>query len=239
MIDKSIALNFRSHYSKEYPFPHIVIDNFLHAPTLEKSWVEMKNFEYFGYDGTAYSAEHQVNKFFTPWCENNINDIKLVAPTTYFLMEYFNSPDFIDFVEKLTGIDDLIPDYTWFGGAVHKISRGGKLDIHADYTKHRFQDMYRRLTMLIYMNKDWDLSWGGNLELWDKEMQTCVKEIEPIFNRMIIFNVTNDSFHGHPKPMNCPQYINRYSFSICYFTKQKPNTIQDELSAVWQELPKN
>jgi Rps23 Pro-64 3,4-dihydroxylase Tpa1-like proline 4-hydroxylase len=238
MIDLTLSSKFRTHYQKEYPYPHIVIDNFLHPQTLEKAWIEMENFEYFGYDGTTYSAEHQVNKFFTPWCDENINDIRLAAPTTYFLMEYFNSPEFINFIEKLTGIYQLIPDNTWFGGAVHKIERGGKLDIHADYTKHRFIDMYRRLTMLIYMNKVWDLKWGGNLELWDKKMENRVKEIEPIFNRMVLFNVTNDSYHGHPKPMECPPNTSRYSFSICYFTKNKPVEIKEELSAVWRQVPK-
>lgn len=239
MIDKSIAKKLNSHYNKEFPFPHVVIDDFVYSPLLEKAWNEMKSFEYFGYDGTSYSAEHQINKFFTPWCENNIRDIEIEAPATYSLMKYFNSSEFISFVEEISGIKNLLPDPTWFGGAVHKIGRGGKLDIHADYTKHRHLDIYRRLTMLIYMNKEWDLNWGGNLEIWDKEMKFCVKEIEPIFNRMVLFNVTHDSFHGHPKPMVCPEDVNRYSFSICYFTKEKSYTIEDAHSAIWQELPKN
>jgi len=237
MIDLSISKKLKTQYKKEFPFPHTIIDEFVYPPLLEKVWNEMKSFEYFGWDGSSYSAEHQVNKFFTPWCENNINDIRIAAPSTFYMMEYFNSAEFISFVEELTGIGNLIPDPTWFGGAVHKIGRGGKLDVHADYTKHRHLEMYRRLTMLIYMNKDWDLKWGGNLELWDKEMKFCVKEIEPIFNRMVIFDVTHDSFHGHPKPLGCPEDVNRYSFSICYFTKEKNYSLQDELSATWQITP--
>lgn len=240
MIDKSLSKKLNANYKKEYPYPHIIIDDFIYPPLLEKAWSEMKSFEYFGWDETSYSAEHQVNKFFTPWCDENILDIKYNAPTTYYLMEYFNSFEFISFIEELTDIKNLIPDNNWFGGAVHKIKRGGKLNIHADYTLHRYTGLYRRLTLLIYMNKIWDLSWGGNLQLWDRDMKNCVKQIEPIFNRAVLFNVLNDSFHGHPEPMMSPENVDRYSFSICYFTKEKPeSSLRDELSATWQKIPNN
>jgi len=239
MIDFSLSKKIAHSYQNAYPYPHIVIDDFVQDSLLNKSMDEMNIFEFFGYDGTAYSAEHQVNKFFTPWCENNMNDLKEYAPATYKLMNFFNSAEFIGFIEEISGIRNLLPDNLYLGGAVHKLTKGGKLDIHADYTLHRIHKTYRRLTMLIYMNKDWDKSWGSDLELWEKDMSRCVKKIEPIFNRMVLFNVSHDTFHGHPHPLNCPQNINRLSYSICYFTKEKPKDYNIEhLAAFWQELPK-
>jgi Rps23 Pro-64 3,4-dihydroxylase Tpa1-like proline 4-hydroxylase len=239
MIDVSLSKKLKFNYQSAYPFPHIVIDNFIQDSILSKSMDEMNQFEYFGYDGTAYSAEHQVNKFFTPWCENNIHDVKNYAPATFMLMNYFNSPEFISFVEELSGIKNLLPDNIFFGGAIHKLTTGGKLDIHADYTLHPIHKTYRRITMLIYMNKDWDKKWGSDLELWEKDMSRYVKKIEPIFNRAVLFNVTHNSFHGHPHPLNCPENINRLSYSICYFTKEKPEDYTiDHVGAYWQDLPK-
>lgn len=239
MIDFSLSKKLAFNYQTASPYPHIVIDDFIQESLLTKSMDEMNVFEYFGWDGTAYSAEHQVNKFFTPWCENNIQDVINCAPATYKLMTFFNSVEFIGFIEELSGIKNLLPDNTYFGGAVHKLTRGGKLDIHADYTLHSVHNTYRRLTMLVYLNKNWDKSWGSDLELWEKDMSKCSKKIEPIFNRMVLFNVTHNTFHGHPYPLDCPDDVNRLSYSICFFTKEKPNDYtKDHLGAYWQQLPK-
>jgi Rps23 Pro-64 3,4-dihydroxylase Tpa1-like proline 4-hydroxylase len=239
MVDTLLSKKLSFSYQNAYPYPHVVIDDFIQESLLSKSMDEMNSFTYFGFDGTAYSAEHQVNKYFTPWCVENIKDVMNYAPATYRLMTYFNSPEFIGFVEELSGIKNLLPDNLYYGGAVHKLTRGGKLDIHADYTIHPQHETYRRLTMILYMNKNWDKSWGSDLELWEKDMSRCVKKIEPIFNRMLLFNVTHNTFHGHPHPVMCPEGINRLSYSICFFTKEKPEDYtEDYLGAYWQDLPK-
>lgn len=238
MIDRSLAKKFSAHYQNQYPYPHIVIDDFMDSAILTKSMNEMLKYPYFGFDDTLYSADHQVNKFFAPWCYDPcMNDVKNEAPTTYKIMQYFNSPEFISFLEELSGIENLLPDNFFYGGAVHKLTRGGKLDIHADYTLHPAHNTYRRLTMLIYMNKNWNKSWGSDLELWKTDMSECVKKIEPIFNRMVLFNVTDNSFHGHPHPLECPEDVSRLSYSLCYFTKEKPeNYTKDHLGAYWQNI---
>ena len=66
LLSKKLSFTFQS----AYPYPHIVIDNFIQDSLLSKSSDEMNSFEYFGFDGTTYSAEHQVNKFFTPSCRH-------------------------------------------------------------------------------------------------------------------------------------------------------------------------
>lgn len=240
MIDKSLAKKLNFHYLSQYPYPHIVIDDFIESAVLNKSLNEMIVYPYWGYDNTNYSADHQINKFFAPWCYDPcLQDIKNEAPTTYELMNYFNSFVFIAFLEELTGIQNLLPDISFYGGAVHKLKRGGKLDVHADYTFHPQQKTYRRLTMLLYMNKNWDKSWGSDLELWERDMSRCVKKIEPLFNRFVLFDVTENTFHGHPHPLDCPEDVSRFSFTMSYFTKEKPEIYNvDHTGAYWQEIPK-
>ena len=46
-------------------------------------------------------------------------------------------------------------------------------------------------------------------------------KISPIFNRCVIFNTNEDSFHGHPEPMKCPQNIFRKSIALYYYTEIK------------------
>ena len=38
------------------------------------------------------------------------------------------------------------------------------------------------IDLLIYLNHNWSDGNGGHLELWDKEMNCCVKKIKPNFN---------------------------------------------------------
>jgi Rps23 Pro-64 3,4-dihydroxylase Tpa1-like proline 4-hydroxylase len=73
------------------------------------------------------------------------------------------------------------------------------------------------------LNKDWDKSWGSNLELWRKDLTSKVIEIEPLFNRAVIFNI-EDAPHGHPHSLNCPENISRYSLALYYFVDKTPET---------------
>jgi len=107
------------------------------------------------------------------------------------------------------------------GGGVHKINKGGKLSIHTDYNKHPNTGHRRKLNLLIYLNKDWKKEWGGELELWEKDLsRECVK-ILPIFNRAVIFDIDNAP-HGHPVPLNTPENVSRFSLALYYFTNETP-----------------
>ena len=118
----------------------------------------------------------------------------------------------------MTGIQDLISDPYFRGGGLHNISRGGKLGVHIDFNKHQKYNLDRRLNLLLYLNKDWEEEFGGHIELWDSGMKQCIKKILPIFNRMVIFNTTETSFHGHPEPLNCPADRSRKSLALYYYT---------------------
>jgi Rps23 Pro-64 3,4-dihydroxylase Tpa1-like proline 4-hydroxylase len=128
----------------------------------------------------------------------------------------------LKFLEELTGIKNLMADELLMGGGLHRIKSGGKLSIHKDYTVHPLKKIYRRLNLLLYLNKDWKNEWEGNLELWDKNMKNAEVKVEPIFNRVVIFTIGDDSLHGHPVPLNAPSDINRDSIALYYFTEENP-----------------
>jgi 2OG-Fe(II) oxygenase superfamily len=74
--------------------------------------------------------------------------------------------------------------------------------------------------MIIYLNKDWKDEYGGNLELWHKNMLHKVHTIAPIFNRCVIFNTDADSFHAHPDPLTKPDDITK-SMALYYYSASK------------------
>jgi hypothetical protein len=123
----------------------------------------------------------------------------------------------------MTGIEKLYPDYGLHGGGCHIHSRNGKLNVHRDYSLHPKLGLQRKLNLIVYLTKDWDISWGGQLELWSHDNETNqpkekVKEVDCIFNRAIIFDTTQNSWHGLPKPLNCPEGVYRKSLAMYYMT---------------------
>ena len=116
-------------------------------------------------------------------------DEKLASPrgnnfqpkSIYDLLSFLNSSEFVDFLQELTSVEEpLIPDPHFCGGGLHQIRRGGFLKIHADYCKHPETNLDRRINVLLYLNKEWDENFGGHLELYDKEVDTCKQKILPI-----------------------------------------------------------
>lgn len=131
----------------------------------------------------------------------------------------FCSAEFVAYLEELTGIDGLIPDWGMDGGGLHQTLRGGHLNIHADFTTHHVHENWqRRVNILLYLNDEWDESWGGQLELWDRSMREKRGEVTPLGNRMLVFTTDFDSFHGHPDPLECPEGVARRSMALYYFT---------------------
>ena len=195
-------------YQMAEPFPHIVIDDFMTADCIKNTLEGFKNVNWASY--THFNEKKSANK------------TKKFDPLLQKTIEALNSDQFIKFLERITGIPSLIADSELGSGGVHRSTRGGFLNIHADFTVHPYKSRWhRRVNVLIYLNDVWEDNWGGELELWDKNMKNCIKKISPILNRCVIFNTDYDSFHGHPEPMTCPKNIYRKSIALYYYTIAK------------------
>lgn len=118
----------------------------------------------------------------------------------------------------MTGIKGLIPDPYFMGAGVHRVANGGHLDIHADFNLHGPMQLERRLNVLIYLNHDWKVEFGGSFEIWDDEMTTKLESFVPFFNRMCCFSTSSTSMHGNPEPVNHPDGENRHSIALYYYT---------------------
>lgn len=149
-------------------------------------------------------------------------DDAAMGKATRHLLAELNSAAFIDFLERLTGIDGLIPDTHYVGGGLHQIEPGGHLKVHADFNRHPRTRLERRLNVLVYLNRDWREEFGGALELWSRDMSTSEVRILPFFNRCVVFSTTSTSFHGHPEPLSCPEGRTRKSMALYYYSKERP-----------------
>jgi len=222
-------------YRNNRPFPHIVVDNFMRGERLEEILDNLpaQNQPMKRRSNSVNLADGRPAQRY----KKSYSDMEVSFPVRQLIWQ-LNSGAFINWLEQITGIEGLLPDPVLNGAGVHVTDRGGLLRIHADFNRHPKYHLDRRINLLLYLNKDWDESYGGALELWDKTMTHCEKSVLPIAGRCVIFNTTSHSFHGHPDPVACPAHMSRRSIALYYYTNGRPAEEQNAAhSTLWQELP--
>ena len=221
-------------YRSAAPFPHTVIDDFLPRASAERILAAFPRADDGAWlDWRKRDVVHQPGKL-------GIGHADRLNRSHTFLrsaLSAFNSTEVVSFLERLTGIQGLVPDPHFFGGGVHQILPGGRLSIHADFNWHGQLRLYRRVNLLLYLNKDWDEAWGGALELWDREMNACALRVAPIFNRAVIFNTDRDALHGHPDPLLAPDGVTRKSLALYYYTAEGRPEDLEARSTLWRLRP--
>lgn len=207
-----LADRLRDEFQRNSPFPHVVIDDFLPPAVVDEVLREFPAPEQIDWQQFDNARENKLA----------LADVEQMGPATRHLLAEFNSAVFVDFLERLTGIEALIPDPHYDGGGLHQIRAGGYLKVHADFNKHTRLNLDRRLNGILYLNRDWEESYGGHLQLWDKDMRACEKRVLPVFNRFLVFATLDDANHGHPDPLTCPPDRARRSMALYYYTNGRP-----------------
>ncbi len=196
-------------YRKAEPFPFTAIDDFLENDAATEA---MRAFPRIEDDGWIHYVHVNEKK-------HGLNKMDRLPPYLRTVIEDLNSDRFVRWLEKLTGIKGLHADTMLEGGGLHQSQRGGFLNIHADFTAHPHKRNWkRRVNVLVYLNEGWRPEWGGDLELWERDMSKCGQKVAPFFNRCVIFNTDEDSYHGLPDPIMCPEGETRKSIALYYFT---------------------
>ena len=215
-----IALGEKEHetYVANAPFSHIVIDEFFEPEAMNEVLTEVDAVDRSKRYAKFLDRETGHNKFaFFP---------DAVGPKTARLAQCLNSGPFLAYLEKLTGIPNLIADPSYFGGGVHWIDNGGYLEVHADFNHLKKYNLARPINLLLYLNKDWKDEYNGHLELWDRPTMTKRKTVAPLFNRAVIFSTVKEALHGHPTPLSAPPGVARRSLALYYYTNTWEPAVQ-------------
>ena len=224
--------NLSQRYQSALPFPQIVLDDFFEEEILNQILSEFPDLK-------AENEKDTIQFKDKTGIKSASKGERLFQESTRELLYFLNSETFLQWLQKLTGIEEkLISDSYFSGGGLHEIKRGGLLKIHSDYNKHPETKLDRRINLLIYLNKEWKEEYGGHVEFWSKDMKECTKKILPIFNRVVIFNTLSNSYHGHPEPLNCPDNISRKSIALYYFSNGRPTEeINEEHTSIYKKRP--
>ncbi len=205
-------------FDKAKPFRHVVIDGFLRPEVAERMYAEFPAVE---------DASTLLNEFGDPGQKSQISEVRQLGGVYADMDGYIQTPEFLDLMGALTGIPDLRYDPFYFGAGTHENLHGAGLDAHYDFNIHPKTRQHRRLNAIIYLNKDWNPEWKGSIALhsdpWDLK-DDDITEIAPIFNRCVIFETNEHSWHS-VIPVDLPEdkrHLSRKSFTIYLYTDVRP-----------------
>ena len=101
----------------------------------------------------------------------------------------------LDFFSELTEIEELEGDPLLYAGGVSMMEKGDFLNPHIDNSHNIDRKLYRKFNALFYVTPNWQESFGGNLELWDRSV-TRTTEIASLCNRLVIMETNKESWHS-------------------------------------------
>jgi Rps23 Pro-64 3,4-dihydroxylase Tpa1-like proline 4-hydroxylase len=214
MLTDDNVLSHQEAYLTADPYPHIVIDNFLRKEYVDELVTYAK----------SLNKDNCSNKRFNQTTQHKyaFQDYHKYPDKIRQIFDYFTSQDFVQKIETLTGISNLVTENnTLEGGGFHKIGTNGFLNLHTDFNNYKDRNLGsldRRINLLLYLNPEWQDDYNGKLWICDKEKKTIVKQIAPIVNRCVIFSTTSKSVHGHPEPLKTPVDVTRDSLALYYYT---------------------
>ncbi len=200
--------NLSARYKNAKPFPHILLDNLFPNAMLDSLVNEQPSMDKAKW---VHEDNDHIQQF-------NLRSAVDLGKTGYELSSFLNSAKFLYFLSEMTGIWNLLPDPYLQGAGYHVIPKGGSFDVHADRNTAYETGLMRRLSLIIYLNKDWKHEYGGQLELWNKDATKCEAVVEPEFNRTIVFEITDTNFHGVPAAIAAPEGRTRNGFVMYYHT---------------------
>src|ERR1700683_1321326 len=140
-------------YQEAKPYPHIVLESFLDPEVLKDCIAEFNRLN--ETDGWINYKHYNEDK-------RGLNKIDLLPETIKATINELTSPACLQWLSVITGIKNLQKDDGLEGGGIHQSTRGGFLNIHADFTVHpHHRNWQRRGDVLGSLDGKWGEGWGG------------------------------------------------------------------------------
>ena len=219
-------------FASAQPFRHVVVDDFLVPAYADALFAQFPPFA----AGNARNEAGEVGN------KAVVERIRGLGPAYARLDDAIQSPEFLAWVGRVTGIDALLYDPWYFGGGTHENREGQDLDPHVDFNRHPVERWHRRLNLIVYLNREWADAWGGSLELHSdpRRADDRVTLVTPLFNRCVIFETNEISWHGFSR-IALPSErdgLTRRSIALYFYTRERPvEELADTHSTIYVDRP--
>lgn len=121
----------------------------------------------------------------------------------------------VELVGDICGIRKCYADASLYAGGISSMKEKQFLSPHLDNSHDKDRKKWRVLNLLYYTTPDWELEYGGNLEVWPESLKGKPITIGANFNRLVVMGTDNHSWHSVSpvtvnKRRNC---VSNYYFS--------------------------
>lgn len=222
LTSKYDAKDYAVDYSHGTPVPWIAFDDFLPTDLLERVRSDIEQIPQHVW------SEFTRNGSYMREC-NNFR----YAPHVRELVLYLNSGEFLHWLEDITGLKKIIADPHLIGAGLMRCGPGHSLKLHTDFNWNEQLQLNRALSMILYLSREWDSAWGGGLEFWDFDRSACLHRVDPVPNRLLIWNYDERFVHGHPSPIQCPPQASRDGLRLFYFQSNATPITSPHRSLYW------
>ncbi|MHB8669956.1 MAG: 2OG-Fe(II) oxygenase [Acidimicrobiales bacterium] len=194
------ASSLRSDFERAEPFPLLVLDEFL-----DPSFAADLLAEFPSMDLMPRSQDYLFGR------KHELSSVEQAGTAGARFYQAMTSKTFASFLSEVTGWD-LFVDPAFHGGGFHQGGDGSFLDMHVDFNLHPLNRTWlRMLNILLYMNQDWEESWGGHLMV-KSGVDAPTRAIAPTFNRAVIMMTAGNTYHGYRR-MSLPPGVTRKSIA--------------------------
>jgi Rps23 Pro-64 3,4-dihydroxylase Tpa1-like proline 4-hydroxylase len=199
-----------------YPYPYLKQDNFLEIDFALKLQKEILNIPQEDWDRYNNPFEQKFT----------LRDKYNFPPLLKQLFDELTSDSFVSNLSTVVGYKLKLDETRNFWG-VHTYSPGDKLDIHVDAGMHPTLGLKKQVTLGIYLSYEWKEEYGCQLEIWkgenayndDAKLIEKVNSVAPLFNRLVIFECNDYSWHGNPEPACGPSDSKRIFVTLSYLSE--------------------
>lgn len=184
------------------PFPHVCCDGWADPGLCReaaRSWPDADWPHWIGYE-----SDQQAKRVCCDWLSIPEPCRRLLARMMLLpLTDWFGGPR-------------VVPDALLWGGGMHAMGRGGRLGVHLDHSHHPLTGLERTYSAVLFLGEDWHDGWGGHLALYAPDCRTVARAYHAAFNRLVVFQTAENSYHGVLGPLSCPSGVVRKSLAVFF-----------------------
>lgn len=216
VVDRVIEA--RDRFAAAQPFRHVVIDQFLEPSFCRQLMTQFP----------AFDASHAVTERGQPGRKAVIGDLPRLGAAYQRFDRLMRDAEFLGLIGRITAIPKLLYDPEYVGGGTHENLSGEDLAPHVDFNFHPSRRWHRRLNLIVFLNLQWEMSWGGCLELirdpWTSSGASASQQVVPLANRAVIFETNERSWHGFEQIQLPPgaQVASRRSIAVYFYSRDRP-----------------
>jgi len=200
-----IASRYHETYLRARPWPHLVLEDLIDPGVIAAA--------------EAQELQRALNlELVTGNRMVKAQSTEVSGQAAQEILDSLLTPEFVSFLEGVTGIAGLIPDPSHAWAGIHVSPPGSSQALHRDFRLHPTNGLFHRVNVLVYLNSDWKEEYGGKLELWSTGKHAFVQQFPPVAGKLVLFETTPYAFHGVPDPVRCPPGRARISLASYYYT---------------------